>query len=181
LLLVQSYQLQEGFMTTPLGGQPDRSTVASPPPSSWFARLVGERSVRITAALWLAANVVVLLLAGDALPFDWPDTPGSAVDHVLNTNLGLVWIFGLMGVTLLLTRRRTAPDLAARAPDRATALRETVLLLAYGALGLVAGYLLARLFGWHPFGLHLAGSIFGTHSHVEPAEAIAWASYNLVV
>jgi hypothetical protein len=28
---------------------------------------------------------------------------------------------------------------------------------------------------------HLAGSIFGTHGHVEPAEAIAWASYNLVV
>jgi hypothetical protein len=86
-----------------------------------------------------------------------------------------------MAVTVLLTRRRVAPDLATRAPDRATALRETVLLLAYGVLGLVVGYVLARLFGWNPFGLHLAGSIFGTHGHVGPAEAIAWASYNLVV
>jgi uncharacterized membrane protein (DUF2068 family) len=144
-------------------------------------RLLRERSVRITAAVWLAANVVVLLVATDTLPFDWPGVPGSAVDHVVNTNLGLLGIFGLMAVTVLLTRHRVAPDLADRAPDRATALRETVLLLAYGVLGLVVGYVLARLFGWHPFGLHLAGSIFGTHGHVEPVEAIAWASYNLVV
>jgi hypothetical protein len=146
-----------------------------------MTRLLRERSVRITAAVWLAANVVVLLVATETLPFAWPGVPGSAVDHVVNTNIGLLGIFGLMAVTVLLTRRRVAPDLATRAPDRATALRETVLLLAYGVLGLVVGYVLARLFGWNPFGLHLAGSIFGTHGHVGPAEAIAWASYNLVV
>lgn len=53
-----------------------------------------------------------------------------------------------------------------------------LLLYAAGALGL--GFVLARLAGWHPFGLHLAGSIYGTHEHVSPAEAIAWAAFNLV-
>jgi hypothetical protein len=32
-------------------------------------RLARQRSVRITAAVWLAANAVVLLVAGEALPF----------------------------------------------------------------------------------------------------------------
>ena len=120
-------------------------------------------------------------VADEALPFGWPGVSGSTLDHVLNTNIGLLWIFGLMAVTCLLTRRRVRPDLAARAPDLAATRRETVLLLAYGALGLVLGFALARPFGWHPFGLHLAGSIFGTHDHVTPVEAIAWAGYNAVV
>lgn len=149
--------------------------------STSLGRLVRERSVRITAGVWLAANVVVLLIAGEALPFGWPGVPGSTVDHVVNTNLGMLGIFGLMAVTCLLTRHRDRPGLAARAPELAVARRETVLLLAYGAVGLVLGFFIARLFGWHPFGLHLAGSIFGTHDHVAPVEAIAWAVYNVVV
>ena len=140
-----------------------------------------QRSVRITTAVWLAANVVVLLVADEALPFGWPSMPGSTVDHVVNTNIAMLGIFGLMAVTCLLTRHRVRPDLAARAPDLATTRRETLLLLAYGALGLALGFVLPQLFGWHPFGLHLAGSIFGTHDHVAPVEAIAWASYNVVV
>jgi hypothetical protein len=40
---------------------------------------------------------------------------------------------------------------------------------------------LPRSFGWHPFGLHLVGTIFGTHDHVGPTEALAWAAYNLSV
>ncbi len=157
-------------------------TTATPPhASSSLRRLAGQRSVRITAAVWLAANVAVLLVAGETLPFGWPGVPGSTVDHVVNTNIGMLGIFGLMAVTCLLTRHRVRPDLAARAPDAASARRETVLLLAYGALGLGLGFAVARLFGWHPFGLHLAGSIFGTHDHVAPVEALTWAGYNVVV
>jgi hypothetical protein len=157
-------------------------TSAAPPRvSTSLGRLARQRSVRITAVVWLAANVVVLLIAGEALPFGWPAVSGSTVDHVVNTNIGMLGIFGLMTVTCLLTRHRVRPNLAARAPDLAAARRETLLLLAYGALGLILGFVLARLFGWHPFGLHLAGSIFGTHDHVAPVEAIAWAGYNVVV
>lgn len=86
-----------------------------------------------------------------------------------------------MGVVHLLTRRRTPPDLAARTPDRTTALRETLLLLGYGVLGLAGGFLLARSLGWHPFGLHVAGTIYGTHAQLEPAEILTWAGYNLLV
>ncbi|MGW7686019.1 hypothetical protein ACWGID_35060 [Kribbella sp. NPDC054772] len=150
-------------------------------PLSTLGGLARRRSVRITTAVWLAANLAVVVVAGETLPFGWPDVPGSTVDHVLNTNVGMLTIFGLMAVTCLLTRHRVRPDLAARAPDLATTRRETVLLLAYGATALVLGYGVARLFGWHPFGLHLAGSIFGTHDHVTPAEAISWASYNVVI
>jgi hypothetical protein len=157
------------------------TTTAPPRVSTSLRRLARQRSVRITAAVWLAANVVVLLVAGDALPFGWPGVPGSTVDHVVNTNIGMLGIFGLMAVTCVLTRHRVRPDLAARAPDLATTRRETLLLLGYGALGLVLGFVLARLFGWHPFGLHLAGSIFGTHDHIAPVEALAWAGYNVVV
>ncbi len=149
--------------------------------STSLGRLARRRSVRITAGAWLAANVMVLLVADDTLPFGWPAVRGSSVDHVAGANIGMLGIFGLMAVTCLLTRRRVRPDLAARAPDLATTRRETLLLLAYGALALVVGFALARLLGWHPFGLHLAGSIFGTHDHVTPVEAIAWAAYNLVV
>ena len=66
-------------------------------------------------------------------------------------------------------------------PGRAVARRKTLLLLGYGILALVAGFVLPRWFGWHPFGLHLAGTIFGTHDHVAPAEVLTWAAYNLLV
>ncbi|WP_433002699.1 hypothetical protein [Kribbella sp. CA-294648] len=154
---------------------------AAPPARTVLRRLTLQRSVQVTATAWITANLVALLVADDALPFGWPGVPGSTVDHVVNTNLGMLTIFGLMAVTCLLTRNRVRPDLATRAQDLAVARRETVLLLTYGALGLAGGYFFARLFGWHPFGLHLAGSIFGTHDHVAPAEAISWAAYNVVI
>ena len=141
-------------------------TATTPPRATTTLRsLARQRSVRITAAMWLAANAVVLLVADDALPFSWPGVPGSSVDHVLNTNIGLLGIFGLMALTYLLTQKRDGPDLGARAPDLATTQRETVLLLAYGALGLAVGFVLARLLGWHPFGLHHVGPLRPHSSH----------------
>jgi hypothetical protein len=150
-------------------------------PSSTVAMLARQPSVQLTAAAWLAANAFVIVVADDTLPFSWPGAPGSTVDHVLGANVALLGIFGLMALTCVLTRRRDRPDVAARAPDLATTRRETLLLLSYGALGLAVGFALGRLLGWHPFGLHLAGSILGTHAHVEPEEAITWAAYNLLV
>lgn len=157
------------------------TTLTEAPANRPRQSLVRQRSVRLAAVIWLAANALVLIVAEESLPFSWPGVPGSSLDHVLNANIGMLGIFGLMALTWFLTRTRDRPDLAARAPDLATAKRETALLLAYGALGLAVGFVLARLLGWHPFGLHLAGSIFGTHEHVHPAEAVSWAAYNLLV
>jgi hypothetical protein len=71
--------------------------------------------------------------------------------------------------------------MAARAPERATALRETLLLVAYGILGQFGGFILGQALGWHAFSFHIVGSLHGTHEMIEPAEAFVWASYNLVV
>lgn len=159
---------------------------ADPPPRqrgpSWRRRRARHRVLLATAGLWVAGNVWVLVTADDGLPFDWPARAGRPVaGHLVDANLALVQVFGLMAVVLALTRRRPAPDLLARAPVHRVAWQETLLLLGYGALGLVGGFLLARNFGWRPFGLHLAGTIYGTHEHITPTEAITWAAYNLVV
>jgi hypothetical protein len=136
----------------------------------------------VAAALWAAANCWVALAGGETLPFDWPARAERTVaEHLVDVNVALVQVLLLMGVVYVITRRRIPPDIAARAPDRALALRETLLLLGYGVLGLGGGFLLANAFGWHPFGLHLAGTIYGTHAHLEPAEVLTWAGYNLLV
>lgn len=152
------------------------------PPRRGLPALLRQRSVQLAALGWLAGNAVVLAMAGNALPFDWPTaTARTPVDHIVDANLALVEVLLLTALAYWLTRNRTLPNLADRAPERSVAGRETLLLLLYGAGGLGLGYVLARLAGWHAFGLHLAGSIYGTHEHVSPAESIAWATYNLVV
>jgi hypothetical protein len=147
-----------------------------------LAALLRQRSVHLAALGWLAANAVVLAVAGDALPFDWPTAAArTPVGRLVDANLVLVEVLLLTALAYWLTRKRALPNLADRAPERSVAARETLLLLLYGAGGLGLGFILARLAGWHPFGLHLAGSIYGTHEHVSPAESIVWAVYNLVV
>ncbi|TDD79690.1 hypothetical protein E1293_22695 [Actinomadura darangshiensis] len=157
-------------------------TRTDPPHTPPRLRLLRERSVWIAAAGWLAGCAAVLAIAGDALPFDWPhDAHGTPGDRLVEFNTRLLEVLVLMGIVYWLTRRRPRPDLAARSPERAVALRETLGLLAYGAAGLGVGYVLARALGWHPFALHLAGSLYGTHDDVTPAEAVTWAVYNVVV
>jgi len=144
-----------------------------------LVHILGQRSVQFTILGWGAANALVLLVARDILPFDWPDR--SVSGRLIGANAALLGVTVLMAVVYALTRSRKLPDLAARAPARVDARRETLLLLAYGVLGLLGGYTLGRAFGWHPFGFHLAGTLYETHDHVEPAEALVWAGYNLVV
>jgi hypothetical protein len=144
--------------------------------------LLRQRSVQIAGAAWVIGNALVLALPGEALPFQWPNAgTRSTAGRLFDANLALAEVLLLIALTCWITRNRTLPRLADRAPERTIAARETLFLLLYGAGGLVLGFVLARLMGWHPFGLHLAGSIYGTHDHVSPAEAIAWAAYNLVV
>ena len=90
-----------------------------------------------------------------------------------------VEVFALMVVVHLMTRRRTIPDIAGRAPERGRAARETALVLGYGIAAMAGGYLLGHAFGWHAFGFHLDGMVIRTGQPVVPNEAIAWATYNL--
>lgn len=160
-----------------------RTTGTQPgPPRRGLTALLHKRSVRLAAIGWFGGNALVLAVAGDALPFDWPAAAArTPVGHLVDANLALAEVLLLTALTYWLTGKRTRPNLIDRAPQRSVAARETLLLLLYGAGGLGLGYVLARLAGWHPFGLHLAGSIYGTHDHVSPVESIAWATYNLLV
>lgn len=155
------------------------STTGQRRPGS-MKNLLRSRWIWSTAAIWLAMNAWVL--AQPSLPFPWPNRSTDSIPgQLVDANLALVQVLLLMALTYGLTRKRVKPDLLARAPRTRVALRETLLLLAYGGAGLWGGYALARSFGWHPFGLHLAGTLHATHGHVSVAEAIVWAGYNLAV
>ncbi|GAA2164158.1 hypothetical protein [Actinomadura napierensis] len=152
------------------------------PGPAWPLRLLRERSVRIALACWAAANAGAVAIAGGTLPFDWPMVHDQATgSRLFEFNVRFVEVFALMGVVYWLTRKRAIPHQASRAPARPAALRETLWLTAYGVAGLIGGYALGRGLGYHPFSLHLDGSMYGTHDHVVPAEAIIWAAYCLVV
>jgi hypothetical protein len=75
-----------------------------------------------------------------------------------------------IGLVALITRRGALPDLAARAPERSVALRETIALWLYGALVLLVG----RFIGLHFFGegiaMHLNGSLLGATRVQSPVE-----------
>src|SRR5215470_18560789 len=115
---------------------PDTATRPPPPPPpqshppharSWVGRLLAEPSVRITLLAWLAANVAVVLLARGHLPFQRPAVAGrSYLGQLLAPNVAMLEVLGLIAVAFALTRKRVIPDVAARAPARAIAARETL-------------------------------------------------------
>jgi len=72
-------------------------------------------------------------------------------------------------------------NIAERAPESAVAIRETVGLLIYGAIVLIAAQFLSRLLGIHRIGLHLTGSMFGLSEPVSQREAYIWTIYNFVL
>jgi hypothetical protein len=83
-------------------------------------------AIQVAAALWIVANVAVLLLAGGFLPFDRPAVANMPfIKQVALPTFGLMEIFVLMALVCLLTGRRVIPDIAARAPGRAPAASET--------------------------------------------------------
>ena len=154
------------------------------PPSlgSLLHAVVHHRGVQTAIVLWFAAIAIVVALAHGVLPFDRPAVarlPFSA--QVAMPTLGMIEIFMLMGLTYVLTRNRRLPDMAARAPERHTALRETVGILVYAALGQAGGWGLGAALGYRPFSFHVAGTVYGCLVPPAPAEIYTWALYNFLV
>jgi hypothetical protein len=144
-------------------------------------RLLAQRSVQVTIAAWVLANVLVVVLARGHLPFHRPSVQDQPVARQLVfANLALVPVFLLIAVTYWLTRRRAIPDLAARAPEHAKARREVALVVGYGVVALAVGFVLGKALGWHPFSFHLVGTLYGTDDGVSRAEVFVWAAYNFV-
>jgi hypothetical protein len=141
-----------------------------------------HRSVQLAILLWLAASFSVIPLSGGSLPFNRPLLNRlPLLAQLIAPIVVLVIVFIEMAITYFLTRRRTLPDMAARAPERALALREVLLLWLYAAAVLLFGrHLGLHLFG-EGIGLHLNGSLFGHTREVSPAEVCVWAAYNFVL
>jgi hypothetical protein len=152
---------------------------ASAPAGNWFTRLLRERSVQIAIVFWIAASMAIIPLSGVKSPLNRPLLANvPVVAQVIIPFVGLLLVFGQMAVTYFLTRRRTVPDMAGRAPDAPVARREVILLWAYGALVMLAGQWIGqRLFG-EGIGLHLNGSLFGPTRMTSPREVWVWAIYN---
>jgi hypothetical protein len=151
------------------------------PGGSWWRRLLAQRSVQVVIWLWVLGNALIFALAGGHLPFHRPSVHDQPVgQQVVTANLALVEVLLLIALVYWLTRRRDVPDLAARAPARDVAMRETLGLVGYGVLGLLGGYVLGRVTGWHPVSFHIDGTLYGTDDHVSRGEVFGWAAYNFV-
>ena len=150
--------------------------------SWWFKSLLRERSVQIAMLLWVACIVAIFPLSHGSLPFNRPMLSRMSFRaQVLVQILQPVLPFILMGVTYLLTRRRSIPDMASRAPADTVARREIRLLWLYGAFVLGIGQLIGRRFFGEGIGLHLNGSLFGPTRVQAPQEVWFWAGYNFVL
>jgi hypothetical protein len=159
-------------------------TLIAPPPSfrSALRAIISHRGVRFGAAFWLAAYAVVLWLAHGRLPFDRPAV--ARVPFALQMavpTVVLAEILALVALVFLVTRQRIIPDMAARAPERRLALRETIYLLAYAAVGQVGGWIVASALGVRPFSFHIAGTVFDCTVPPTPTEVWLWATYNFLV
>jgi hypothetical protein len=144
--------------------------------------IVRHRSVQAAAVLWVLVNAAALWLANGSLPFDRPAVAKLPFAlQMAAPSITLIEIFVLMALAFLVTRRRVTADMAARAPARAIALRETALVLGYAALGQAGGWILGPALGFRPFSFHIAGTVFGCSVTPERAEVWTWALYNCLV
>ena len=146
-------------------------------PVSKFRYLLQQRSLQISLLLWVLICVTALALCHGNVPLPGLHAAAPAV-QVITSSISIFLVMALLGLVALLARHRPMPDLAQRAPERATALRETIALWIYGAVVILLG----RWIGQHYFGdsiaLHLNGSLVGASRVQSPAEVYAWAAYN---
>jgi hypothetical protein len=138
--------------------------------------------VQIAIAFWVVASFAVFALCPDGkFPLNRPALAGLSLRmEVVAPIAGLAFVFLQMTVVYFLTRRRTVPDMASRAPAQAVARREVLLLWTYGAVVLLAGRWIGLRFFGEAMGLHLNGSLFGCTRTVSPQEVWVWAIFNFV-
>jgi hypothetical protein len=150
------------------------------PRRNWVVRAFRDRVVQIGVAVWIAFSVALPFLTHGIIPFNQPWVASASYQSRVTIEiLGPVFAFIFIAVTYALTRRRHV-DIGARAPERTIAMRESIGLLVYGAVVLIAGKFAGHLVGTHGIGLHLTGSMEGLSGTVLPREVVAWAVYNFI-
>lgn len=149
--------------------------------STWASDLLRHRAVQLAIAGWAASIALVFLVAHGRLPFDRPTLAGiSIAGQVLIQQVQLVIALGLIGVAWFVTRRRTVPDVAGRAPARTVSRMEVLAVVGYAVAVQAIGYVVGHLLGRYPISLHLPGVIYGLRGSLSTAEVAAWATYNFV-
>jgi hypothetical protein len=144
--------------------------------------ILSHWGVQLAAGLWVVGYLITIGLAGGRLPFDRPAIAQLPFALQLAApSITLVEVFALMGLVFLVTKRRVIPNMAARAPQRSVAMRETILLLCYAALGQLGGWILGPALGYRPFSFHIAGTVFGCSVAPQRGEVWTWALYNFTV
>jgi hypothetical protein len=146
--------------------------------SSNLGYLVRQRSFQASLVLWVAFSVAAVALCHGTMPLPIGPHPDKPVAMVISSSIALVFLVLEVGLVALITRRRTMPDLAVRAPERSVALRETVCLWIYGAIVLLAGRFLGLRYFGEGIAMHLNGSLVGATRAQSPAEVYTWAAYN---
>jgi hypothetical protein len=101
--------------------------------------LIRQRSFQIALALWLLMSLAAVLLCHGTMSLPIGPHPDKPAAMVISSSIALLFLVLEIGLVALITRRRALPDLAARAPERGVALRETIALWLYGALVLLIG------------------------------------------
>lgn len=161
---------------------PSVNVAAAPSLASVLRAVVAHRGVQTAVVLWIVGYALVLWLAHGLLPFDRPavaQLPFAV--QMAAPSIGMIQIFLLMLVAFLVTRKRAIPDMAARAPEHRLALRETIFVLAYAALGQIGGWVVGPALGYRPFSFHIAGAVFGCSVTAGTTEVWIWAFYNFLV
>jgi hypothetical protein len=157
-----------------------RDYVPLPISRSWFARIFADPVVRIGLLAWLVFALSLPFLAHGSIPFDQPwatHVPYSL--RIWGEILGPFFDLWLIAVVYALTHHRSI-DVATRSPERSVATRETIGVLVYGAVVLIAGQFVGHLFGPNGIDQHLPGSMFGLSGVVTPSDVYLWSTYNFV-
>ena len=142
------------------------------------------RQVLIAAGLWALGTLAIFVLSQGTLPFHlklFATRSTSFSGPIIATEGSLFVALGLIALTYLVTIRRVAPDLAARAPAVPVARAETLGMLGYAVVAQIIGAFLGHMVSDYAISLHMPGTLYGLSGPYTPRAALVWASYNFIV
>jgi hypothetical protein len=158
-------------------------SVSTPPVMQTKTRRVSA-SVVVALIAWAAGTALIFPLSQGTLPFHFKifDQRGEPfLGPILGAEGSLATALLIMAISAVVTLRRTVPDIAARAPERAIARNETLGMVVYAIVAQAGGYFLGHAIGHYAISLHMPGTLYGLSGPYTPREAIAWMLYNFIV